>query len=114
MAGRSRIWFRSNRQGVPSCPESQGFRLGADGYEPIPSEAKGGLLSAELGLRLALANGRLELYGQTTGQRLLDRHEREEAAAQRAKAAEQRAAAAGASPLRITDHGSRPAEPAAA
>jgi len=48
-------------------PALQGYRLGASGYEPIPAELDGGLVSRELGLRLLLENRRLELYDQATG-----------------------------------------------
>lgn len=57
-------------------PELQGYRLGPSGYEPIQAQTNGGLVSIELGLRLVMESGRLEVYEQATGQRLLDRGER--------------------------------------
>lgn len=82
-------------------PALQGYRLGASGYEPIPVEPDGSLVSQELGLRLIVENERLELYDQVSDERLLDPRERALVAEQRladeveaCEVTEQRAAAA--------------------
>ena len=73
------------------APSLQGYRLGAGGYEPIPEEPGGGVVSRELGLRLVVEDGRLEWYNQATGERLLDPRERAAVEAEMRREAEARA-----------------------
>src|SRR6185437_15705589 len=47
-----------------------GYRLIGDLYEPLPPAQDGGLLSAELGLRLVPENTNLALFRFRTGERL--------------------------------------------
>ena len=78
-----------------------GYRLIGDEYEPLPPAADGGLLSAELGMRLVPEGTQLALYHFRTGQRVLappevyqkleDVQQQKSQAEQRASQAEQRA-----------------------
>jgi Uma2 family endonuclease len=72
-------------------PPLEGYRLGPNGYEPLGRDAEGALLSGELGLRLVLEQGLLQLYDPRTGERLLTPDERAEIAADRAEAEAARA-----------------------
>jgi Uma2 family endonuclease len=74
-------------------PALQGYRLESGEYRAIALEADGALVSDELGLRLLLMDGRLELIDPATGQRLLSPPERATAEARRATAEARRAAA---------------------
>lgn len=53
------------------APPLQGYRLDEGRYRPIDSDADGGLISEETGLRLVIANGDLQYEDLATGQRLL-------------------------------------------
>ncbi|MGI8553076.1 MAG: Uma2 family endonuclease [Dehalococcoidia bacterium] len=72
-------------------PPLQGYRLDAEGYEPMIEAPEGGLLSEELGLRLVLEDGQVQLYDRQTGARLLTSTEQAEAEAVRAEAEAARA-----------------------
>ncbi len=61
-------------------PALQGHRLIDGLYQPIPLDSRGGLVSQELGLRLCLEHGGLELYRLDNGQRLLTALEQAEQA----------------------------------
>lgn len=82
-------------------PPLQGFRLAGGAYQPLPAEPDGALISAQLGLRLALVDGRLRLFDAATGAPLLSPEERAAAAAARAAAESARAAAAEAEVARL-------------
>lgn len=72
-------------------PPLQGFRLGPDGYAPIPADPEGALLSEELGLRLILEQGRLIFRDPHSGMRLYSPDELAEIERQRAEIERQRA-----------------------
>jgi Uma2 family endonuclease len=65
-----RVPRRSTRR-----PPLLGYRLGPDGYDPMPQDADGALISEALGVRLILEDGRLQVYDRETGERLLSEHE---------------------------------------
>jgi hypothetical protein len=81
-----------------------GYRLIGDEYEPLPPADDGGLLSAELGMRLVPEDTQLALYHFRTGERVLappeayqkleDVQQQKSQAEQRASQAEQRASQA--------------------
>jgi Uma2 family endonuclease len=65
-------------------PPLQGFRLAGGAYERIEADARDGLVSQELGLRLVIAEGVLQFYRLDTEERLLTRGERAQNEAKRA------------------------------
>src|SRR5260370_32595704 len=56
-------------------PPLQGFRLVDGVYERIQSDAGGGVISQELGVRFVLENGDLAMFDVETGERLLSHKE---------------------------------------
>lgn len=72
-------------------PQLQGYRLRANGCEPMAVDGEGALLCEEFGLRVLIENGRLEIYSQATGERLLSPEEAEEVQRLRAESEHQRA-----------------------
>jgi Uma2 family endonuclease len=61
-------------------PPLQGYRLADGKYRRIAADARGRLVSEELGLRLQAEGGQLMLYRVDTGQRLLTEKEARQAA----------------------------------
>jgi len=59
-----------------------GYRLMSRGYELIPADAEGAVVSKELGLKLQVIDEALELFSLETGERLLTGLERAAAAEQ--------------------------------
>jgi Uma2 family endonuclease len=70
-------------------PPLQGYRLDGDRYLRIAADARGRLVSKELGLRLQAEKGQLMLYRIDTGERLLTEREARRAAEAERLAAEQ-------------------------
>jgi Uma2 family endonuclease len=66
-------------------PPLQGYRLADGEYAPLTPDDAGCLVSHELGLRLCLADGHVQLYRLDTGERLLTRAERADLEAERAE-----------------------------
>jgi Uma2 family endonuclease len=78
-------------------PPLRGHRLVAGGYQDIPEDPRGGLVSEQLGLRLCIEKGNLQFYRLDTNERLLTADERallEAAARDQAEAARDQAEAA--------------------
>ena len=69
-------------------PALQGRRLANGSYEPIKPDETGSLVSEELGLKLRLEEGVVELYRLDTGERLLTAEERSARATEAQRAAE--------------------------
>ncbi len=72
-------------------PPLQGFRLVGDRLLAIDPESDGGLVSRELGLKLMLVDGRLEMFDLRTGERLLTDGERADQASHEAEDARRHA-----------------------
>lgn len=83
-------------------PPLRGYRLVNGDYEPIAADARGALVSQELGLRLQAAHGQLMMVRLDTGQRLLTAEEARsaESEARCAEAEARRAAEAEVARLR--------------
>jgi Uma2 family endonuclease len=100
-------------EGEYLTPRLQAYRLKAWHYLPIAAEEDGTLASAVLGLRLGLASGLLDVFDETSGDRLLRTAETDAArvaAEQQASialaertAADERAAAAETEALRLRE-----------
>ncbi|MBC8874082.1 MAG: Uma2 family endonuclease [Planctomycetes bacterium] len=69
-------------------PPLQGHRLVGEDYEQIEPDARGAIVSDELGLRLQVERGQLMFYRLDTGQRLLTAEEAWRAEAESRRAAE--------------------------
>lgn len=69
-------------------PPLQGYRLAGDEYVPVAADARGRLVSAELGLRLQAERRQLMFYRLDTGERLLTEKEARQVAEQARQEAE--------------------------
>jgi Uma2 family endonuclease len=69
-------------------PPLRGYRLVNGDYEAIAADARGALVSQELGLRLQAVDGQLMMVRLDTGQRLLTAEEARRAEAEARRAAE--------------------------
>jgi Uma2 family endonuclease len=72
-------------------PPLQGYRRVRRSFVPMEPDAKGGLISKQLGLRLVIEGGDLEFYDLESGQRLLTGEEEAALAREQAREARQQA-----------------------